>query len=107
MKKKPQKKCKCKKCVKFRKKHPFEYLDIYGLYFTFAKFLAPRLKAFKKYTFSFPANIESKEWDITLDKMIFAFEIFAKDDIIIEDKQCEKIKEGIDLFAKYFRDLWI
>ena len=75
-----KKKCKCKTCVKFRKKHSFEFLDIYGLYYTIAEFLVPRLKAFKKHTFSFPANLKSKEWDKILDKMIKAFTLINNDE---------------------------
>jgi len=101
-----KKKCRCKKCIKFRKNNSFEFLDIYGLSYTIAEFLIPRLKAFKKHTFSYPANLKSmKEWHNIINKIIKAFEIYAKDGIIINDQ--DKIEEGLKLFQEYFRDLWI
>lgn len=98
-------KCRCKGCVKFRKKYPFEFLDIYGLYYTIAQYLVPRLKAFKKHNFSFPVYLTSKEWDKILDKMIKAFELINSDDIGTEDYA--NIDKGIKLFAEYYRDLYI
>lgn len=104
MDKELKRKCRCKKCVAFRKHHPFEFLDIYSLWATIAEFLIPRLQAFKKHTYSNPANITMKEWHNTLDKIIVAFEIFLKDEIKKDNKTCEK---GLKLFAEYYRDLWI
>jgi len=100
-----KKKCKCKKCVKFRKEYSFDFLDIYGLYYSIAEYLAPRLKAFKKYTFSHPCNISMKEWKTILNKMIIAFQIIAKEGFT--EKDTKKIEEGFKLFIEYYHDLWI
>ena len=99
------KKCRCKKCVEFRKNHSYEYLEIYGLYHTIAQFLLSRLKGFKKYTFSNPCNLTMKQWHKILDKMIFAFNAIAKDNR--NKKNWDRVKEGLDLFNKYYFDLWI
>lgn len=100
------KKCRCKKCISFRKKYSFEYLDIYGFYYHLAFYIYPRLEAFKDNTFSYPCGISSKKWNNILNKMIFAFKTIAKDDNI-KNIDYKKIEEGLKLFSKYFRDLWI
>ena len=100
-----KKKCRCKTCVAFRKEHDFEFLDIYGLYYTIAKFLVPRLTAFKKATYSFPVDLTFKQWKGILNKMIFAFDKIAKENR--DDKYSEKIAEGLELYSKYFYDLLI
>jgi len=51
-------------------------------------------------------NNGMKQWLDILDKMIYAFEIVAKDDIVEEIKNIDKINEGLALFAKHFFDLW-
>lgn len=104
---KKKKKCRCKKCISFRKDHDFEWLDIYGLYYHLSEYIYPKLEAFRDNTYSNPICLGSKKWTNILNKMIFAFKTLADDDIIIEDKQQKKIEEGLELFAKYFRHLWI
>ncbi len=104
---KKKKKCNCKRCVSFRKDYAFEWLDIYGLYYSLSKDIFPKLEAFRDNTYSNPGGMSSKEWTKILNKMIFAFKTLAKDDIIIEDKKRDKIEEGLKLFGEYFRDLWI
>jgi len=98
--------CNCKKCKNFRKKYPFEYLDIYGLYYSLSKYIYPRLEAFRDNTYSNPIGLGSEKWDIILNKMIFAFKTLANDGIP-KDKNRKKVEEGLKLFSKYFRHLWI
>ena len=73
-----------------------------------AIFLAPRLKAFKENAQGFPTEFKSmEEWEAVLDKMIFAFESFVSDNYHeFSDEDLKRIDEGLQLFAKYFRDLW-
>lgn len=40
-----------------------------------------------------------------LYKMIFAYEIIAKDDIDMEEKYADELKEGLDLYNKHFPKL--
>ena len=47
-----------------------------------------------------------EEWMIILDKIIESLEIISKDDFILSLEKEAKIKEGIDLFGKYFTKLW-
>lgn len=68
-------------------------------------------------------EIASKKWNDTLDKMIWSFDEIVTEknepmfhsDMDEEEKKkwlsdlqiySDKIQEGLDLFAKYFRDLW-
>jgi len=99
------KKCTCKNCNDFRKDYPFEFLHIYGLYYTIAKYIYPRLQAFKDCTYSAPMGMGAEKWKQTLDKMIFAFQTIAMDGDDIESNK--KVEQGLKLFSKYFRDLWI
>jgi hypothetical protein len=76
--------------------------------------MLPRLKRFREIDLSLPANITDEDWKVILDKIIEAFELikFEWEDeynsTIDEYKEREeKIKEGLSLFAKYYRDLWI
>jgi hypothetical protein len=102
---KKEKKCRCKKCISFRKEHDIEWLDIYGLYYHLSKHIYPRLKLFRDNTFSYPMGLTLKKWKIILNKMIFAFKAIAKDDR--KEEEYKKIEEGLKLFAKYFTDLWV
>ena len=125
--------------------------ELWDLDYTFADFILPRLKAFKKNTISVPAQLSETEWNDILDKMILAFEYIITEDSwwiddprydyidychlshsltkdglrqvnITEEERGKKIKEayfreekrrravieeGLELFAHYFRDLWM
>lgn len=92
-----------KEFTKQRIERGFDASELWSLDYNIARFIVPRLKAFKEETCGFPASLSEKEWDEILDKMIKAFED------IINDKNDEKIKEideGLNLFNKYFLDLW-
>ena len=54
-----------------------------------------------------------KEWDKILDKMILSFQLMKDEDMDFEHHDTKywkahhkKVKEGLGLFAKYFRGLW-
>lgn len=86
--------------------------DTYNLDITVAKFILPRLELFRKIIDCFPdKDFNSlKEWQDTLDKMINAFRIISKkfesNDSNKSDEEKEVVKEGLDLFRKYYHDLW-
>ena len=54
-------------------------------------------------------NVENefliKKWDDILDKMIYSFGKIMEDDYF-DHEEWEKIQEGLDLFAKYYFNLW-
>lgn len=82
------------------------YKDTWNLDYYIAKFILPRLKLFKKVGMGFPCDLKSiNEWYDILDKMIAAFMILSTDEINTQDEQ-KIVNEGLDLFRKYYQDLW-
>lgn len=84
--------------------------ELWNLDSTICKWLLPRLKTFKEKTIGYPPDLKSpKEWDEILEKIILALELYNSDlldspeQARIEGKQ---IKEGLELFGKYFGNLW-
>lgn len=94
--------------------------ELWNLDYTIAEFVLPRLRKFKNATNSYPENSEIdvfEKWISTIDKMILAFEYLSDEDewwignSKYDYKQefkrrQEVIKEGLELFAKYFSHLW-
>ena len=89
---------------KYIKNHMYQ--DTWNLDYYIAKFTLPRLKLFKKVTMGYPCDLKSiNEWYNILDKMIASFEILATDEWDTQDEQ-KIVNEGLDLFRKYYQDLW-
>lgn len=87
----------------------FSEKDIWSLDSTISKFILPRLKYFRNHRFSWPERLESKEeWTNILDKMIKAFEFRISEEYLstTDKKKFDELNEGLDLFCKYFLDLW-
>ena len=89
----------------------FDDTETWNLDYTIASFILPRLKRFKQVANCYPGNMTLEEWEDILDKMIDAFEIKVKENgeswTSKEEKtKCQKIQEGLDLFAKYYFHLW-
>lgn len=88
--------------------------ELWGLDVTLAKYILPRLIKFKDINdMSYPSNFEShEEWHKTIDKMIYAFEyVIERNYKLYKDLEDVKrrqsdYKEGMQLFAEYFLDLW-
>ncbi len=50
-----------------------------------------------------------KQWKETLDKMIWSFEQYSRADDgfhRVSEEYLDRVQEGVDLFAKYYSDLW-
>jgi len=78
-----------------------------------AKFILPRLKLFKELNCGNPCDFTEESWDEVLDKMIFAMQAIADGSWSYENEDIEearaywnRVQEGLELFGKYFRDLW-
>ncbi len=91
--------------------------EIWGLSYSIAEFIVPRLKVFKnRNKHSTPMGVSAEEWDNITDKMCFPFEILLDDNELKPDNYFRddkakaeydnKVKEGLDLFVKYYYDLW-
>ena len=109
-----------RKRKKYTKKYEtnIDIEEILKLDITIAKFIVPRLKLFREREDSCPLRFDNEqEWYDILDKMIKAFEHLTKcnscictDDPDWKDKENirnREIKEGLNLFAEYYRALWI
>ena len=94
--------------IRMKKKHQKNhmYQDTWNLDYYISKFILPRLKLFKKVERGYPCDLKSiDEWHDILDKMIASFEILATDEWNTQDEQ-KIVDEGLDLFRKYYQDLW-
>lgn len=82
--------------------------ELWSLDSTIAEFILPRLIEFRKELVGYPGNLTSESWAEILDKMIWSFENL--EDLDWPDGKDEeynrKFQEGLELFGKYFRDLW-
>lgn len=73
---------------------------------TIANYIVQALQAYKDHDKAgVPYGFEEMdEWNATIQKMIDAFDILRRDEYLYDDKE-QTIKEGLDLFRKYFRHL--
>lgn len=107
--------------------------DTWNLDYTIAEFVLPRLKLFKKLENGYPGKGEMdtpEKWNEALDKMILAFEYMVDEDWWMDDpkydyfmnnhednakeanfEECKQrqlvIKDGLQLFTKWFQSLWL
>ena len=88
----------------------FDDSETWSLDYTIARFIYPRLKRFREVTISTPANLSEQEWYDILDTMLDGFRLAVKRDdtktLEEEKEQTESIQKALDLFAKYFFNLW-
>jgi len=103
-----------------REKRGFDNTELWNLNATIAKFLAPRLKEFKKCSaYSIPNNFDDrlpikerrKLWEEVLQEMIDGFEIIADEkkhyDFQIYNKEYRNKEErAIKLLFEYYFSLW-
>ena len=84
--------------------------ELWGLDFTIAKWLLPRLKGFKEQGCSFchPCDTTPEEWKDMVDKMILTMELMKREGEqgFLEDHEYKFVDEGLELFGKRFRNLW-
>ena len=81
--------------------------DLWSLKLTIAEFALPRLKKFKERNVSKPIQFTEDEWNEILDMMIYAMESIINDCAGIDDNiDWEDVQTGLELFGKYFGDLW-
>lgn len=102
-----------------RKKNMKNKIDVWNLDHSLAKIIHPALIEFKEKSVSLPCNIdlldapnikEDDRWSYIIDEMIWSFSVIADEDIDIclENKDFyDRVDNGVRLFGKYYRDLWI
>ena len=99
----------------------FSDKQVWSLDITVAKYAIPRLKRLKKIGLGYPPAFNSMiGWHRAIDKMIWSFEYVLTDYgsaqyhtnnhkqwSILEAKNMKKFDEGMSLFAKHYKDLWL
>jgi hypothetical protein len=103
----------------FKNTYGFSPTEVWSLDYTIARFVLPRLIYFRDNLNGCPSsfiedplNSEScnaghEKWEEALNKMIKAFYLLANYDWFdYRQKDRETIKEGLELFAKHFTNLW-
>lgn len=92
--------------LKPRHKIRIDDWDIYSLDYTLSFVILPALIKFKDNLTGHPSEITFEEWQEILGKMITAFRLISEDrDDEFGELELE-IKEGLSLFAQYYRHLW-
>lgn len=92
-----------------REKRGFDDSELWNLDGTIAKFISPRLSAYVKTVIESNYNSSEMPFDEWLDilkKMDEGFKIMSSDKNRNED-EVDKMNDAIDLFNKYFFNLWI
>ncbi|MBE6255945.1 MAG: hypothetical protein E7105_10640 [Prevotella sp.] len=88
-------------------KNDYPIEEVWNTDNTLAQLITPRLLAFKglnKHGLPEPFN-DMREWDNTIQKMIDAFELMK----YVHSHSAEEeatIKQGLELFCKYYQNLW-
>jgi hypothetical protein len=84
----------------------FDDSDTWCLATTNALWIVPRLERFMELRNGYPIGLSDQEWEEILNKILFAFKTIAKDDCTLTYKNDDQIKEGLELYAKYYLNLW-
>ena len=88
-------------------KHDYLETEVWNTYHYLAQLIVPRLLAFKALDkHGYPPDFDDmRKWNNTIQKMIDAFELMKYNTSFSKDEE-KNITEGLDLFRKYYRNLW-
>ncbi len=103
-----------KRHVKQLKEHGFSDSETWSLYCSIAQFILPRLIRFREIADGHPMGLTQDEWNAILDEMIFAFDwVLNYEEPKYEgladkeaERQWKRYEAGMQLFVRWFRDLW-
>ena len=89
-------------------KNDFPIEEVWNTDNTISQLIVPRLQAFKTLDkHGHPDGFKDmREWNNTIQKMIDAFEVMKYVQSLNTDDEKRTVEEGLDLFCKYFRNLW-
>ncbi len=89
-------------------KNDFPIEEVWNTDNTIAQLIVPRLQAFKALDkHGHPDGFKDmREWNNTIQKMIDAFELMKYVQSLNTDDEKRTVEEGLDLFCRYFRNLW-
>lgn len=97
---------------KQRLERGFDDSELWSLDCTIAKFIAPRLKAFKETAAKIgdhPGDVSEQEWQKILGEMVEGFEIYPEHFNWVEEeaeRNWKKVDKAMSHFHKYFFALW-
>tara|TARA_Y100000034_G_C6896755_1_gene413585 strand:+ start:1642 stop:1971 length:330 start_codon:yes stop_codon:yes gene_type:complete len=95
------------KYVAHEKEHGWSPDELWSLDHTIADFIYPRLVGFRERTCTYPGTLSGMdEWKEILDKMIKSFKYIKDEQEYYTKVPSEELHEGLDLFRKYFFNLW-
>jgi len=84
----------------------FDSTELWNLDTTIAKFILPRLVAFRDNQLEMRIVDENDKWIINLNKMISAFELLTTGEVIFQKSDTKVIQSGLKSFATYYNALW-
>ena len=89
-------------------KNDFPIEEVLNTEHTLAQLIVPRLQAFKALDkHGGPSDfMDIREWNNAIQKMVDAFELMKYAGASHTEDEERTIKQGLDLFCKYFRHLW-
>ena len=89
----------------YRNEYPIE--EVWNTNNVLAQLIVPRLLAFKELDkHGYPPGFDDmRKWNKTIQKMADAFELMKYVHTLSEDEE-KTVTKGLDLFCKYFRNLW-
>ena len=88
-------------------KHDYPDEEIWNTANTLARLIAPRLLAFAAIDkHGFPVGFaDMRQWNSAIQQMADAFELMSTVRSLAADEETA-VKTGLDLFCKYYRNLW-
>lgn len=92
---------------KWSHKNDFPVEEVWNTNNVLAQLIAPRLLAFKALDkHGYPAEFKDMyEWNNAIQKMVDAFEQMKYVHTLSDDEE-RTIAQGLNLFCKYYRNLW-
>lgn len=88
-------------------KHDYPVEEIWNTYHILARDIVPRLQAFKALDkHGIPGDLKDmKQWNSIIQKMIDTFELMKYNTSFAAEEN-KTISKGLELFCKYYRNLW-
>ena len=89
-------------------KHDYPIEEVWNTDNMLAQLIVPRLQAFNALDkHGGPSDfMDIREWNNAIQKMIDAFELMKYAGATHTEDEERTIEQGLDLFRKYFRNLW-
>ena len=102
------KKRKTNNTVNWSHKNDFPLEEVWNTDSTLSQLIVPRILAFKTLDkHGCPSDFDDmRKWNNTIQKMADAFELMKYAGTTHTEEEERTIEQGLDLFRKYYRNLW-